>query len=222
MYIVINGGGKVASSLAHTLIEKGHTVAVIEKRMEVAEKLAGELNGHGLIICGDGCDYQYQDDAGVGRADVFVAATGDDDDNLVSAQLAKAAFEVPRAISRVNNPKNQKIFNTLGIEAISSTQIISRMIEAETTIGDLHTLKLLRKGNLALADIEIEAGAHADGKSIGALKLPANCKIIAVIHSDGDEVDIASAGTVLSAGDGVLALLGPDSERALEKVLNGE
>lgn len=222
MYIVINGGGKVASSLASILVEKGHTVAVIEKRLVVAEKLAAELNGRGLIICGDGCDYQYQDEAGVGRADVFVAATGDDDDNLVSAQLAKTGFEVPRAISRVNNPKNQRIFNVLGIEAISSTSIISRMIEAETTVGDLHTLKVLQKGNLVLADIEIEHGSPVDGRTIRDISIPSGCKIVAVIHAESDEVELASPGAVLSVGDSIIALINPKSELTLQKVLNGD
>ena len=86
---------------------------------------------------------------GSARADVFAAVTGDDDDNLVSCQLAKVAFGVPRAVARVNNPKNEHIFNALGIEAISSTTIISRMIEEEATIGDIRTLTSLRKGNMA-------------------------------------------------------------------------
>ena len=96
MFIVCNGGGKVASYLAKHLIERGHDVAVIEKRPEVAEKLATELPRHPLIIVGDGCDVSFQEDAGVGHADVFAAVTGDDDDNLVSCQLAKTAFGVPR------------------------------------------------------------------------------------------------------------------------------
>ncbi|MEN6431182.1 MAG: NAD-binding protein, partial [Coriobacteriales bacterium] len=155
MYVVINGGGKVASYLARQLLDRGHAVALIEKRAEVVDKLAAELPSNPLIIQGDGCDVAYQEDAGVGRADVFVAATGDDDDNLVSCQLAKIAFGVPRAVSRVNNPKNERIFNALGIEAISSTTIISRMIEEETTIGDIRTLTSLRKGKMAIVEVEL-------------------------------------------------------------------
>ena len=106
MYIVINGGGKVASYLARTLAESGHDVAVIEKREDVVDKLINELPRRTLVILGDGCDASYQEDAGVARADVFASVTGDDDDNLVACQLAKVAFGVPRAVARVNNPKN--------------------------------------------------------------------------------------------------------------------
>lgn len=224
MYIVINGGGKVASSLAATLVKKGHNVAIIEKRPDVAEKLSFELTDRALIILGDGCDVPYQDAAGVARADVFVSATGDDDDNLVACQLAKVAFDVPRAISRVNNPKNQRIFNALDIEAISSTQIISRMIEEETTIGDLHTLKTLKKGNLALVEILIGDHCPCQGKRIADIKLPAKVKLVAVIHAekDNDDVDLATPETQLSAGDILIALADPMQERALEKAINGE
>ncbi|MDZ4167355.1 MAG: TrkA family potassium uptake protein, partial [Coriobacteriia bacterium] len=106
MYVVINGGGKVASYLARQLLERDHAVALIEKREDIAHKLASELPDGALVIHGDGCDSVYQEDAGVNRADVFVAATGDDDDNLVACQLAKVAFGVPRTVARVNNPKN--------------------------------------------------------------------------------------------------------------------
>ena len=109
MYIVVNGGGKVGSHLAQMMTRSGHDVAIIEKRDEVVEKLAGELDSAALIIHGDGCDAAFQEDAGMARADVFVASTGDDDDNLVACQLAKTAFGVPRTVARVNNPKNERI-----------------------------------------------------------------------------------------------------------------
>ena len=224
MYIVINGGGKVASALASTLINKGHNVAIIEKRVDVAKRLSFELTERALIIVGDGCDVPFQDAAGVARADVFVAATGDDDDNLVACQLAKVAFDVPRTISRVNNPKNQRIFNALDIEAISSTQIISRMIEEETTTGDFHIIKTLKRGNLVLVEILIHADSVVNGKKIGDIKVPAKVKLVAVIHSekDNDDVDLATPETELSEGDIIIALADPKQERALEKAINGE
>ncbi len=220
MYVVINGGGKVASYLARTLLERGHTVAVIEKRREVAEKLALELPRTPLIIIGDGCDVGYQEDAGVGRADVFVAATGDDDDNLVSCQLAKVAFGVPRAVSRVNNPKNERIFNALGIEAISSTTIISRMIEEETTIGDIRTLFSLRKGNMAVVEVELPTDrCVVCGKKVADLKLPVDCILVAIIR--GEEVITVHGDTELDAGDTVIAFTRTEHEATLKKALTG-
>lgn len=226
MYIVLNGGGKVASALTRTLVDKGHTVVIIERREEIADRLASELAGkNALIILGDGCDADVLEEAGVARADIFVAVTGEDDDNLVSCQLALISFDVPRAISRVNNPKNCKIFTKLGIEAISSTMIISRMIEEEATVGDLHTLRTLRRGDLALVEIELttESGTcPVDGKRIGDIKLPPQVKLVAVVRAESEDADIATPDMVLSCGDIVIALASPNSESALQRVLKGE
>jgi trk system potassium uptake protein TrkA len=221
VYIVINGGGKVASYLARTLLESGHSVALIEKRADVVEKLAQELPSGALIVHGDGCDAAFQEDAGMARADVFVSVTGDDDDNLVACQLAKVAFGIPRAVSRVNNPKNEHIFNALGIEAISSTTIISRMIEEEATVGDIRTLTTLRKGNMAIVEIELpEDRCVVCNRPVSELTLPPNCVLVAVVRGE-DTAETVHGGTILGPGDTVIAFTSVDSERALKKVLTG-
>ena len=221
MYIVVNGGGKVGSYLAKTMIESGHDVAIIEKRSDVVDKLVGELSRKALVIQGDGCDAAYQEDAGVGRADVFAAATGDDDDNLVACQLAKTAFGVPRTVARVNNPKNERIFNALGIEAISSTTIISRMIEEEATIGDIHTLTALRKGDMAIVEIELPVDrCVVCNKKVAELNLPVDCILIAVIR--GDDIVTVHGDTELQPGDGVIAFTAVQHERTLKKALTGK
>lgn len=220
MYVVINGGGKVASYLARQLLENGHAVAVIEKREEIAQKLITELPGEPLIIHGDGCDSLYQEDAGVSRADVFVSATGDDDDNLVACQLAKVAFGVPRAVARVNNPKNEHIFQTLGVEAISSTTIISRLIEEEATIGDIRTLMALRKGNLAIVEIELPVDrCVVCGKKVVDLNLPGDCLIVALIRNE--QAMPVHGDTQMEPGDVVIAFTNVAHERALKKALTG-
>ena len=133
---------------------------------------------------------RIQEDAGVARADVFVASTGDDDDNLVACQLAKVAFGVPRAVARVNNPKNEHIFNALGIEAISSTTIIARMIEEEATVGDLRTLISLRQGNMAIVEIELPTDrCVVCNKRVAELPLPVDCVLIALVRGEDDVVD---------------------------------
>jgi trk system potassium uptake protein TrkA len=221
VFIVVNGGGKVASYLAQHLILRGHDVALIEKRSEVAEKLSTELPKHPLIIIGDGCDVSFQEDAGVGHADVFAAVTGDDDDNLVSCQLAKTAFGVPRAVARVNNPKNEHIFNALGIEAISSTTIISRMIEEESTIGDIRTLATLRKGNMAVVEIELPTDrCVVCDKRVADLKLPVDCVLFAIVR--GEEVMTVHGDTTLEAGDVIMAFTNVEHEATLKRALTGE
>lgn len=220
MYVVINGGGKVASYLARQLLENDNAVAIIEKREEIAQKLVTELPGKPLIILGDGCDSIYQEDAGVSRADVFVAATGDDDDNLVACQLAKVAFGVPRTVARVNNPKNEHIFHALGIEAISSTTIISRLIEEEATIGDIRTLMALRKGNMAIVEIELPVDrCVVCNKQVQELNLPVDCLIVALIR--GEEAIPVHGDTEMQPGDVVIAFTNVAHERALKKALTG-
>jgi trk system potassium uptake protein TrkA len=220
MYVVINGGGKVASYLARQLLENGHAVALIEKREDIAQKLITELPGEPLIIHGDGCDSIYQEDAGVSRADVFVAATGDDDDNLVACQLAKVAFGVPRAVARVNNPKNEHIFQALGVEAISSTTIISRLIEEEATVGDIRTLMALRKGHMAIVEIELPVDrCVVCGKKVADLNLPVDCLIVALIR--GDDAIAVHGDTEMQPGDVVIAFTNVSHERALKKALTG-
>ena len=233
MYIVINGGGKIGSSLAAKLATKGHTVAIIEMRESVAEKLSQELYGLSVfVILGDGCDARALEEAGIRRADVFVAATGEDDDNLVSCQLAKVAYDVPRALSRVNSPKNITIFRKLGIEGISSTELISRMIEEEAIIGNMHTLKTLSEGNLSLLEVELDMEyCPVNGRRIGDLTMPKGVKLIAVVRTGGAtveqkglgdiDIEIISPDTILHCGDTVIAAAHPDREAELARILMG-
>ena len=221
MYIVINGGGKVAAHLAQLMVEHGHDIAIIERREEIVERLVVELPHEVLVIHGDGCDSTFQEDAGVARADVFVASTGDDDGNLVACQLAKVAFGVPRTVARVNNPKNERIFNALGIEAISSTTIIARMIEEEATVGDLRTLISLRQGNMAIVEIELPTDrCVVCNKKVAELPLPVDCVLIALVRGEDDVVTV-HGDTELLPGDVVIAFTAVEHEKALKKALTG-
>ncbi|MDR0888865.1 MAG: TrkA family potassium uptake protein [Coriobacteriales bacterium] len=131
MYIVINGGGKIGEYLAEKMSARGHQVAIIEKNKRKIDRLAMRLPQQVLVIYGDGCDSSFQSDAGAEHADLFVATTGTDDVNLVSCEIAMLVHDIPRAIARVNNPKNERIFHKMGIEAVSSTTIIAHLIETE-------------------------------------------------------------------------------------------
>jgi trk system potassium uptake protein TrkA len=220
MYIVVNGGGKVGSHLTSELVGAGHAVAIIEKRAHVVDKLVGELPPRVLIISGDGCDEQVQHDAGVGRADIFAAVTGNDSDNLVSCRIAQVGFHVARAVSRVNNPKNERIFNELGIEAMSSTTIVSRLIREEVGVDDIHTLAALRRGDLAIVEIPLAAGnGDLSGRTVAELPLPKDSVLVALVR--GEEVIPARGTTVPHAGDVVIAFTRVDEEKALKSALSG-
>jgi trk system potassium uptake protein TrkA len=220
MYVVISGGGKVGSYLARNLVAQGHHVAIIEKRPEVLEKIAEELPTKVLLIKGDGCDVKYQEDAGVGHADIFAAVTGNDDDNLVSCQLARTRFSVKRTVARINSPKNEHIFHTLGIEGISSTTIIGRLIEEEATLGDLIRLHILKKG-ISLVEIDLPNDQFwACNKKVHELNLPEGSVLVAILR--GDRVIVPKGGTVIEMGDRVLAITVLGKEAELRRILQGE
>lgn len=218
MYIVINGGGRVGSHLALTLAGKKHAVAVIEKRPQVMEKLAGELPTGILLIEGDGCELRFQEDAGVSHADVFVAVTGSDEDNLISCQLAKLRFGVKRAVARINSPKSEHIFHALGIEGISSTIAISRQIEDEMTFGDISTLYTLQKGQLALVKLDIpQETCVVCHKTVANLGLPKDTVLVTVIR--GDTVIVPKGDTVMKPGDRLIAVTSFEHKEDLRRLL---
>jgi len=205
----------VGAFLAKELTEN-HSVVVIEKNPDRCAKLATSTSA--MIINGDACDFRYQQEARMDRADVFAAVTGDDDDNLVACQLAKTSFDVPRTVARVNNPKNERIFNLMGVDAISSTTVISHLIEEETTVGDIITLHVLKKGRLAIVEVDIpNESCSSCRRPIKDLGLPRGCVLISVIK--GDEVLIPHGDDILQPGDSVIAVTSIDKEESLKKIL---
>ena len=205
MYIVINGGGKVGEYLATVLLQSGNEVAVIEWETSVADRLSMVLQGRYLVIRGDGCDSRYQEDAGIRKADVFVAATGQDDNNLVSCEIASRIYGVPRCIARVNAPKNQRIFRALGIEAISSTEMIANLIEEETLMGSVSVVSSLTHGNVVLTELSVPRLSDSvgrDGVLVSDIDMPENSLIVAV--SAKDDVEVAGEETRIYPGDTVV------------------
>ena len=205
MYIIIAGGGKVGEYLATVLLESGNEVAIIERDADVADRLSMILEGRYLVVRGDGCDSRYQEDAGIRKADVFVAATGQDDNNLVSCEIASRIYDVPRAIARVNAPKNQRIFRALGIESISSTEMIANLIEEETLMGSVNVVSSLTHGNVVLTEVAVTHMNHHDndeGVLAFDVELPENSLIVAV--SAKDDVEVAGEDTRIYPGDTVV------------------
>lgn len=205
MYIVITGGGKVGEYLAVVLLRSGNEVAIIEQEADVADRLSMVLEGRYLIIRGDGCDSKFQEDAGIRKADVFVAATGQDDNNLVSCEIASRVYDVPRCIARVNAPKNQRIFRALGIECISSTEMIANLIEEETLMGSVHVMSSLTHGDVVLIEVAVPLMAYHDndeGLLVYDVPMPENSLIVAV--SSKDDVEVAGEETRLYPGDTVV------------------
>jgi trk system potassium uptake protein TrkA len=211
MYVVINGGGKIGEHLATNLLDNRHSVAIIEQNEKRLDHLALVLPGKALMILGDGCDSVFQADAGTGEADIFVATTGSDDVNLVSCEIANLVFGVRRTIARVNNPKNERIFRRMGIEAVSSTAVITRLIETEATEGAVHAVMSLTQGDLVLTEVTIpkkkrgsKESCEENGHKVADITLPEGSLLVAV--GNGGSLEIVKGSTVLHPGDAVICV----------------
>ncbi|MGH2458126.1 MAG: potassium channel family protein [Chloroflexota bacterium] len=216
MYVVVAGGGKVGFYLAKTLINEGHEVLVIERDRRKSGSINDELGS--VVLQGDACEASILSEAGVNRADVIVAVTGDDEDNLVICQMAKKKFAVPRTIARINNPKNEQIFRLLGIDAtVSSTALIMQQIEQELPAQALVHLRLLKDADLELVEAEVSPRSAVTGRKLQDIALPADTLILVVIR--GAQTTIANSDTRLEAGDQLIALTRAQKEGELRSLL---
>lgn len=217
MYVIIAGGGKVGRYLASVLLESGNEVAVIENNPKTVARLSAELEGSYMVIEGDCCNSRFQEDAGVRRADVFVAATGADDINLMACEIALRVFHVPRCIARVNNPKNQRVFQAVGIESVSSTPLIASLIEEEALLGGMSAITSLTSESVALAEITPQLRKNVAGISAWDVPTPEDSLIVAVIGAGG--VEVASEETVIMPGDKVVVIASTDVMSEVRSVL---
>jgi trk system potassium uptake protein len=218
--VVITGGGAVGRHLAADLQGRDHDVTLIEQDPGVVEK-AKEWAPGVEILLGDGCEPWVLEKANLASADVVVAATGDDEDNLVTSLLAKQEFAVPRVLARVNHPKNEWLFNEQwGVDAaVSPPHILTAMVEEAVTVGDLVRLIRLEGGDISIVEMTLPEGSSSVGKAIYELRLPTDAAIVGILREG--HVVIPQPETVLSAGDEVIALASAPSERALRDAVVG-
>ena len=218
MFVIIAGGGRTSTFLARNLLKQDHIVRVIESRPKVLASLHKELPTE-VIIEGNPLDPAILKHAGFDKAQVFVAVTTNDEENLVLCYIAREQYKINRTIARVNNPRNAWLFNeTFGVDVpVNHSEIMSSLIEEEMSLGDMMTLLKLRKGNYALVEEKIPENAKAVGVAIKDLNLPANCVIAGIIRS-GDLM-IPRGVTTLSAGDEVLAITDSEGARKIAALL---
>lgn len=218
MYIIIVGGGKVGRGAARDLIEMGHEVCVVERDANTAWSINNELGEVALL--GDGAEIHVQRAAGMNRADVVVACTGRDQANLAVGQTAQTRFNVPKVISRINDPRNERIFRTLGFNfTISATSAIMNAIEQEVSAG-LSRLTQMRSTAFVLSEVTIPQLAPAVGCTVRDLSLPPHT-VLALIIRDDDQPEIPGPNTLVQAGDVVIAVTEPQHEPALRATLTG-
>jgi trk system potassium uptake protein len=219
MYIVIGGGGQVGYYLAKGLLQQGHEVLLLEKDPRRVRQLAEELGSS--VTKGDACEARTLADVGVERADVVIAVTGDDEDNLVICQVAKARFKVKSTIARVNNPRNDELFRALGIDVtVSPTQTILHLIEAEIPHHTIVPLLTLTRAGLGLVEVTVPPDSPAAGKPLKALRLPISVNVALIVRNDRNITP--SGDTTIEAEDRIFALVTEDGEAALRRTILSE
>jgi trk system potassium uptake protein len=217
MYIVIAGGGKVGANLTRSVLSLGHEVTLVEQRRERFEVLEEEFEHR--VQLGDATELFVLERAGLARPpDLVVAVTGDDEDNMIICQIAKERYGVDKVIARVNDPRNQEHFDLLGVSpTVSATSIILAMIEHEVPEHGLVHLLELRKENLEIVEVQLDADSPCVGKQVSRISLPVGSQLIRVIREG--QAELAEGSTELKAGDQVLAVLEPGKEEELRSVL---
>lgn len=216
MYIVIVGGGKVGFYLAKELVEAGHEVLVIERDARKAEEIAETLGE--IVMHGYGEEAAVQEQAGSGRADLFLAVTGEDEANLVACQVARHKFNAKRIVARINNPKNEAIFRILGIDVtVSATSVILSQIEQELPVHPLIPLLQLRSG-FEIVEVKVPENAGVVGRKLGDLDLPEQAVVWGIVDAGGTP-KAATVDTELHAGDDVVAVTLQENEEALRAAL---
>ena len=204
MYIIIVGGGKVGYYLAKTLAQMKYKTTVIETNKDLCMNIVNATSDLGVtVINGDGTNVNFLKDADIESADVLIAVTGRDQDNLIVCQIVKKEFNTKKTIARVNNPKNIKIFEKLGVDfAISSTATIVDIIEKEVFISDLKSVMTV--GNLIVNEIKLKLGFHSINKQVKDLELPKDCILISIIRDSN--VMIPNGSSILMPGDEIIAV----------------
>ena len=214
MYIIIGGGGDVGYYLTKTLLNQGHEVLLLEKASARYQTLNEELGP--AVVRGDACEARTMDEVGASRADVIIAVTGDDEDNLVICQMAKKRYKIGRTIARLNNPKHADIFQKLGIDiTVSPTNAILSLIEAELPSSRFVSLMTLKHAGLEIIEMRVPTESPIVGKMLRDINLPRISNIALIIR--GKQYIIPNAETQIYANDDVFALVNREGEEELRK-----
>lgn len=205
--------------LAKALLKSEHEVFIVERSSPKCEAIREELGS--VAVVGNGCEEAVLKEAGTSRADVFIATTGSDEDNLVACQIAKHRFKVPRTISRINNPSNEKLFMELGVDVcVSNTNLILSHIEEELSPYPLVHLMSIRGSNREVVGIRIPPGATVVGQVLGNVPMPGNSLVSFIVKKDGTLL-VPDTEAILGSGDEVVLITTAEAEEALRETLTG-
>lgn len=216
MYIIVVGGGKVGYYLTKTLLNEGHEVLLIERDVSKVETYAERFGS--VVLAGDGAEAATLAAAGAARADVVIAVTGEDEDNLVVCQVAKQKFHVGRTIARVNNPKNEQLFRVLGIDVtVSQTNYILNLIEQAIPERAFIHLLSLRHADLAIIEATISEKSPVARRTIDDIELPVDCVIAAIAR--GPHLIVPKGSTEILPEDEIIAVTHREQEDELRRLL---
>ncbi len=224
MYVIVAGAGKVGYHLAKELLGQGHEVVLIEQDRARAQRIGEELGS--VVIPHSADEGRWLIEAGVERADVVVAATGDDEDNLIICQLTelfalRRGLRKPRTVARVNHPKNEAVLKRLGVDAtVNTTSVMLPLIEEELSAHPTVHLMTLRRAGIELMEFIIGPECPCTGKTIGSLDLPADVSVSLVVR--GEETIRPLPETQLQAEDTIIALLPISQESLVRARLMGD
>jgi len=218
--VAIAGAGSVGTAIARDLSANRHDVLVLEVDAELVAKRRQELP-QVTWIAADACEVSSLDAAGLATVDVVVAATGDDEDNLVVSLLSKQEFAVPRVVARVNNSKNQWLFNeTWGVDvSVSTPLLLTALVEEAVSVGSLVRLLQFEGGNAHLVEVTLADDSPAAGTAIADLGVPRDATVVAVVRDD--RLVVPRGDTVLQPGDEVLVLVTAAAEPAIRPLFVG-
>ncbi|HUQ39720.1 MAG TPA: TrkA family potassium uptake protein [Acidimicrobiales bacterium] len=220
MRVAIAGAGNVGTYIANDLLAAGHEVLLLEENPDLVARL--RVSSDVRIVHADACEVSSLHAAGIADVEVMVAATGDDEDNLVISLLAKQEFAVPRVVARVNHPDNHWLFNeSWGVDrAVSTPHLLTALVEEAVSVGSLVRLMQFGTGEARLVEVTLAVGSPAVNVAIAELGVPRDATIVAVVRAG--HVLVPRGDTVLTAGDEVMAMVTSDeSEDHVKQLLVG-
>lgn len=217
MYMILVGGGNVGLALAKRLLANDNEILILEKDPLQGQRLAS-LIGEENVAVGDGCEMLIQKEVGFGRADVVIAVTGEDEDNLVVCQMAKEVWNVDRVLARVNEPDHESIFQRVGIDdTVSATGIIYSLLEQQILTDTVLPVGALGRGNVEVVEVRLGSRSPASNKRVRELRLPPQTNIAWVLRGDaGLSVD---GDTELLPDDVIVALIPRERANELREML---
>jgi len=217
MRVVIAGAGSVGRSIARELLHNGHQVLLIDKD---ADDVQASRVPEAAWLLADACEITVLEEAKVQECDVVVAATGDDKANLVVSLLSKTEFGVPRTVARVNNPKNEWMFDeSWGVDvAVSTPRLMTALVEEAVSVGDLVRIFQFQQAKASMVELTMPARSPYIGKVIGEIDWPDDTVLVGIIRDDRPIAP--SRDDAVEAHDELLFITTPESEDALEEMLS--